>query len=89
MAKITITIPDDKINAVTNAFCDMFGYQEKIQQEDGTEIDNPISKAQFAKGKINDYIKEVFINSRVNAIDAQKTAIRETAVADTVGIITS
>lgn len=85
---IKITIPDAKLNGIINAFCDMYGYQAKIQTETG-EIDNPITKAQFCKSKINDYIKEVFVNNKINSLETQKSSIRESATIEVKDITTS
>lgn len=63
MAQINFTIPDDKINRVLDAFANSFGYQAGQGQ----------TKAQFAKAKIRDYIREIVVRSEGRA--AQQVAL--------------
>lgn len=83
--EIKITIPDEKDNAIVNAFAKQFYYSPKTWVEvDGTqtEIDNPQSKKQFMKEKINSFIKDVYRQSKVDEIDAQKAQAVEAADAE-------
>jgi hypothetical protein len=71
MAQIKINIPDDKLQAIINAFCEQYQYQDKIpnlEDESGIVfIPNPQTKAQFAKAKIGEYIREVYVASKANS----------------------
>ena len=52
MAQITITIPDDKIQDVLDAFADNFGYDSESGK----------TKAQFAKGILITWIKREYLS---------------------------
>jgi len=59
---ITLTIPDAQMPKLINALCIRYGYQETIVQEvDGIlqTIDNPQTKAQFARESIINHLKQV------------------------------
>ena len=51
MATITITIPDEKVNQVLEAFAIRYRYDPNAGQ----------TKAEFAKSKIIDYLKREYI----------------------------
>ena len=55
MAKVNLTfnIPDGQVQAIVKDFTDHFGYLEK--DEDG--IVNPVTRAQFAKQCVIDFIR--------------------------------
>jgi hypothetical protein len=65
MATITITIPDDKMPRVEDAFVAQFNYQETVPgplDENGAPtsyIPNPETKNQFMRRQIRDYFKSV------------------------------
>lgn len=54
MATIMINIPDNISNRVINGFCKRFNYSSTL--EDGEP--NPETKAQFAKRKLIEFIKQ-------------------------------
>lgn len=59
---ITLTIPDEVKDRVVDALCSQNGYQEQLEQFDAetgavTYIDNPVTKAQFAKNSLYRYMK--------------------------------
>ena len=60
-ASFTITIPDNKVAEVIEAFAIMFGYPEIVEDVNGDDIPNPQSKAEFAKEKIREMIKETYL----------------------------
>jgi len=65
MAKIEITIPDDKVKPVQDAFCGTYNYE-------GSKLEGE-TKAQFTKRKIVGFIKEVTKSYAVNqAVDATR-----------------
>ena len=49
MAQITINIPDSAINDVKDAFAALYGWS----------ADSGLTKAQFAKAKVSEYVKTV------------------------------
>ena len=79
MATFTITIPDDKVAAVIDAFASQYHYTTKIEDANGAMIDNPTSKAQFAKNVVNSFIKQVYIGAQIKALDATKQTTIATA----------
>lgn len=89
MTKITIDIPDNKVQGVIDAFALAYGYQGKIQDGNGNEIDNPVTKAQFARNIINSFIKEVYVSAQVKGLDAQRQQTIVAASADVAGINTT
>lgn len=51
MAQITLTIPDEHIQRILDAFADRYVY----------DPESGLTKAQFARRKLRDYVKEVLI----------------------------
>lgn len=81
-ASFTLTVPNNVVGDVVQAFCTLYGYQETITDE-GVEIPNPESKANFAKRMIRTYVKEVYKAYKVQELEAQRQQIirdAETAV---------
>lgn len=60
MAKFTITIPDDKVSEIVQAISDRTGWTATILDENGNEIPNPETRAQWSKRQIRDYIKNLY-----------------------------
>ena len=58
---MTITIPNDKAIEIVNAFCDIYGWTEETG----------LTKAQFAKARIREYIREVYKTAKLQALDNQ------------------
>ena len=56
---VVITIPDDKVQLVVEAFCEMYGYSEQIEGKEGNTISNPVSKEEFTRRKIIEFIKRI------------------------------
>lgn len=42
----------DSSERVINAICSRFGYNDTVEDEDGQEIDNPVSKEEFAHDRV-------------------------------------
>lgn len=82
----TITIPDDKVSAVVNAFATQYRYQVNIDDGEGGTIPNPVSKAQFAKNIIRSFVREVYVGAQIKAIEATRLQIIEDANTATDGI---
>ena len=58
MASFSYSVDDQVFGFMLEAFCQAYGYQEKIAQ-DGVEIDNPESKAAFTLKCIEQFINAV------------------------------
>jgi|DEB0MinimDraft_6_1074348.scaffolds.fasta_scaffold278467_1 hypothetical protein len=71
-ATLSITIPDNQVNRVQDAFANEYGYQEQVLDENGDLVDNPVTKAQFTKSKVVSYIKNTVRSSEKS--EAAKTA---------------
>lgn len=69
---ITITIPDEVMQRVLDAFAGSYGYQATIDDGQGNQIPNPQSEAAFSKAQIRAYIKDVVRG--YEARDAAETA---------------
>ena len=54
MAQIAITIPDNVVNGVLDAFADKYGWTNEMG----------ITKANFARKKVADYIKATYIEHK-------------------------
>ena len=72
MAQITINIPDAIASRVINGFAKRYHYSPTL--EDGTP--NPETKAQFAKRKVIEFIKQAV---REAEIEAARNVAAETA----------
>lgn len=83
MAVISLTIPNDKIDRITTAFCAEYGYQETITNPDGTTSPNPETKAAFTKRMVIQHVRQVTSNFEANI--AAGTA-RKTVETDVSGI---
>jgi len=90
MATFTITIPDDKVQDVLDAFANQYNYQEQVPNPDydpdvpasEETVPNPISKASFAKGTVRAFVKNVYIAYKATEIDEQRAEAIETANSD-------
>lgn len=56
MANITLTIPDDKVQRILDAFAAEFGWT----------TESGVTKAQFTKAQVIEYIKQVTRNFEAN-----------------------
>jgi len=83
MAVFTITIPTDKVTPLLNAFANKYGYQATVVVN-GETVANPVTKAEFAKSKVLEYIKSVYKEQRIAeelaAINASAQATANTDV---------
>jgi len=73
---LTIQVPDQHAVAILNDFCEYHGYQTQVEV-DGEMADNPQTKAQFAKAKVAEFVKESLRAHRANkkAEEARQTEI--------------
>lgn len=58
MATVSITIPDDQLDRVAEAFADYHAYQSMVPDPPGAPIPNPETKRQFMRARVIDYIRE-------------------------------
>lgn len=52
MVKISIDIPDPKVAAIIDAFCERHGYEGEVMADDGTMVPNPQAKPAFFKERV-------------------------------------
>jgi hypothetical protein len=83
MAQIAITIPDNKMQAVLDAFAVRFGYEAQIfnpafdqdlpedPQTNPLTIPNPENKAQFAKRMLITQIRKIYNQGKMREFDLQ------------------
>jgi hypothetical protein len=74
MAQIIINIPDDKLTEVRDALCEAYNYS----------TDSGLTKAQFAKKIVADFVKQIYINhvAEKSADTARKTSFSTTSNID-------
>lgn len=65
MANITFSLPDDKVDAIVDAFCAQQGYQEMIWEND-TQIPNPETKIQFTRKALRQMMKVAYVNHQAS-----------------------
>lgn len=65
MAQIIFDVPDDKLTRLIDAFAKVYGFVPG----------QGVIRAQFAKGKIRDYIKEIMV--RAEGLEAQRAALKD------------
>ena len=84
MATFTVTIPDDKKDEIIDAICANYRYQETVTDPEGLEIPNPMTKAQFAKRKLAEFVKENLKSYKVSQVveTARDAAIVEADAVD-------
>ena len=83
MAQFKINIPDEKLGNYINAFAVVGKYQAQIQDANGDIVDNPMSKARFAKNMVKSYFREVYVAAQVKILDEERRAIIEAATIET------
>ena len=64
---LNVTVPDAQATDILNDFCVYQGYKSIIKDDQGNEIPNPQTKAQFAKAVIANFVKESIKSYRANA----------------------
>lgn len=75
--QITITIDETNVQRLVNAFARTYGYQDQIPDPARPDtiiyIDNPMTKRQFFKQKVHEYIKSVVVNHELE--EARKAVV--------------
>jgi len=77
MATFTITLPDDKVEGLVEAFAVLGNYQENITDPQNPEatIPNPVGKPRFAKNSINLYLRQIWNAHKVKPLDDSREAV--------------
>jgi len=76
MANITFNLPDDKVDAVVDAFCAQEGYQAMIWEND-VQIPNPETKIQFTRRTLKQIMKAAYVNRQASLAKAAAAAAAE------------
>ena len=63
MAQITITIPDNKLAEILDTFADRYGWTDQLG----------VTKGQFAKQKLIDFIRREYREHKINSYLASIT----------------
>lgn len=78
MASFTMDIPNDKVNDLLDAFAELYGYDDS----EGAPQEG-VTKADFAKDKIRDYLREVFTAYKAKqAAESARQAAIDAATVD-------
>lgn len=80
MPIVSIDIPTAAVTRIQTAFTSEFGYQETITNEDGTTSPNPVTKNQFFKQQLINYVKQVTRNYEANLAAASARQTKEAEV---------
>lgn len=78
MARITINIPDDKLQTIIDAFAVEFGWTELIEDGDD-EIPNPESKAEHAKRQVRNFVVDTVRRAKQKNVEAEKEILQKAA----------
>lgn len=62
MAQITITIPNPVLDRVLVGFTNNRGYQATTINSEGQSIPNPVTRAEYSKQQLIQFIKECVIS---------------------------
>lgn len=65
MAEIKLTIKTGKLELVEDAVCSVYGYEVEIPTPDGP-VPNPMSKKQFVKRKLKEFLKNTVRSYKTN-----------------------
>lgn len=78
-ATMRITVPDELVPQLLEAFAQVFNRPETVIDEHGNEVPNPETKAQFAKRHIRRFIRDVWRVYKSNraAEEAKKKALEQ------------
>lgn len=91
MAKMTLTIPDEIVQDVVDAFCGSYKYQPEVEGEEKVDgetvmILNPESKVAFSKRMIREYVKAIYTSYQANQYEAGRQAVVDAAETDVAGM---
>jgi len=80
-ADMCVTVPSGVAQEVVDAFANVYHYQDQIDDGTGNMMPNPQSKAQFAKAKLVQFVKDVFVANRMASIETEKEQVLNDAKA--------
>ena len=75
----SISVPDVSTQMLLDSFCETYGHQATIEDENGNFVDNPISRTRFVTVKIREFSQEI-IKAWAQK-NAQKQAVKQAAEA--------
>lgn len=84
MAKLTINIPDDRVEDIRDTLGTAFGYEETVtnwEDPDGPEIPNPRSKMWYIKRRVRHFLKMEYLAQKQKKERAASTAAADTNAA--------
>jgi len=76
MASISFNLPDDKIDAIVDAFSTQEGYQTMIWEND-VQVPNPETRLQFTKKVLRQIMKAAYVNHQAELAKVAAKAIAE------------
>ena len=77
-ASFTLTIPDELVNDLIAAYCDKFGYEAELWDDETEQmISNPETAVAFTKRMLRQQIKDVYLEYKV---DGDIETARDTAI---------
>lgn len=81
MATITITIPDNQVARVLDAFAARYGWPATVVNAQNQQVANPETKAQFARQRVADYVRGVTVAYEADRdADAARAAAAANAI---------
>ena len=60
MAQLVITYPDEHRDRIVDAVCDTFRYEEMVDTDDGSLVEN-VSREEFVKQRLIRWIKKIVV----------------------------
>jgi hypothetical protein len=83
MAILSITIPDDITARVISAVAYNNGYSDTVPDQNGQPVPNPLSKTQFAKDILKNWIKANVVSyEATKAAEDARQAAEDAGVSD-------
>ena len=76
------------LNAGVDAFVYQNGYTDKIINDDGLEIDNPITKLNFARNILRDFMRQNIAAYNINKAKQDAALIAEAATTESLDALT-
>lgn len=76
MANITFSFPDNKIDAVVDAFCAQEGYQDMVW-DNNVLVPNPETKIQFTRRTLKGIMKSAYVNQQAELARSVAKSIAE------------
>ena len=77
--EIKITIPNNKKDAIIEAFAIQYNYQEELEDANGNMIPNPQSKKVFTANIIKSFIREIYKAVKIKEVNTAIQKARDDA----------